>query len=171
MKGKSRGCRYEGNQIPRNGKSAGARAEALVGICRPRRESPSIKRAFPPLKRWALIWRPCRAWSVVGSGSVDVPGCSAHPFASQKDGSPGNHPKAAFLSGPQRMSHTFVKSILTSDFSAMMTDSSFALGEGESPEVARHLFQSAVYGNLLRTKFPKLATEISGLVSTVRLPT
>jgi len=37
-----------------------ARAEALAAICRPCRDSRSIKRAYPALKRWAEICRTAR---------------------------------------------------------------------------------------------------------------
>ena len=52
--------------------------------CRPYGTRNLLGDAYPPLKRWAKLFRPTRwDWSVVGSGSVDVP--SRHPTLSVRE--------------------------------------------------------------------------------------
>jgi|HubBroStandDraft_6_1064221.scaffolds.fasta_scaffold1348104_1 hypothetical protein len=59
----------------------GARAEALAAICRPCRDSPFHNPTHAAAAGWAMFCRPARRdWSVVGSGSIDVPGLRCYPF-------------------------------------------------------------------------------------------
>ena len=70
-----------------------ARAEALVGFCRPCRDSQPIKRAYPALKCWAKIFRPTMwDWSVVDSSSIAMRGDNPHPAKRRRDGPPAGCP-------------------------------------------------------------------------------